>query len=163
MKFILSLLLYFHRLLGLCLFILNHFFLYVVYVGHFLLFYLQTNWFFSPLLSPFCFDHTQWVLILIIMFSVVKFSFGYSLHLLLIYWGFLFLICFKHVHIRCQKHCYDYCFKILDNYNISTISVLASIDYHFSCNLWSSWFLLGWVIFNWNMGLFIFYYILCLI
>lgn len=55
------------------------------------------------------------------------------------------------------KHFYDYCFKIFDNSNISAISVLASIDYTFSCNLGFSWFLLRWMIFNWDMGIFVFW------
>ena len=46
------------------------------------------------------------------IFSVLQFSFGSSLYLVFLCWGFLFSICFESVHDYLLEYLYNSCFKV---------------------------------------------------
>ena len=79
-----------------------------------------------------------------------------SLYISLLKLCFFFLY-FKLVCNCSLKHFVTTALKSLsDGSDISIISVLASANCLFSCSLRSSWFLVWWVIFDWNLGNFVF-------
>lgn len=93
----------------------------------------------------------NWVLkFWMLHFSVLKFPFGSSLYLLFLCWDYFFIY-FKYVLIGHWNIFLVVALKSLsDHFNFSVMSAFVSIGCLFSFNLRSSWFLIWWVIFDWN-------------
>lgn len=142
MEQVLALLVSFHRFLRLCSFFSLLFKLGSFNCSIFHLFFLPTFYIF--LLSSF-----------------IEFFYSSSLYLQFLYWNFLFpcqdFLFFSFLSsmlIPVEAFLWWLLSDLLsDDYSTSFDSALASVDCSFSFALMSSWFLVWWVIFDWNVGI----------
>lgn len=120
------------------------------------------SWILSSVPSILLLSASTELFTFVIVFSSYNISIWFFLYLfscwdfLLLCWGFLFfhvssvfIIVYWNIFIMAALQ------SLSDNANVSIISVLVSTNCLFAFSLGSSWFLVWWLIFSWNLDIFV--------